>query len=169
VAARLKTPARAAVSCVNNIEHAPLSIYSQIERWCMKRILAQFFADVLVLLDPDEDRHSEAGHPVEDTASDLCLGRWPARHTCSLHPNLGSQMLVPPPETRIHMSSPHIPDNNMIEQDYRSVKRLVRPMLGFKSFRSARTTPQGIELMHMIKKSQMVDSQGVSVAAQFYS
>jgi len=29
-------------------------------------------------------------------------------------------------------------------------------MLGVKSFRSARTTLQGIELMHMIKKGQMI-------------
>jgi putative transposase len=59
--------------------------------------------------------------------------------------------------------------NNLIKQDHRSVKRLVRPKLGFKSFRSARTTLQGIELMHMIKKGQMVASQNMSVAAQFYS
>ncbi len=30
--------------------------------------------------------------------------------------------------------------NNIVEQDHRAVKRVVRPMLGFKSFRSARTT-----------------------------
>jgi putative transposase len=61
--------------------------------------------------------------------------------------------------------------NNLVEQDHRSIKRIVRPMLGFKSFRSARTTLQGIELMHMIKKGQMVpgNSQGLSAAEQFYS
>jgi len=44
-------------------------------------------------------------------------------------------------------------------------------MLGFQSFRSARVTLQGIELMHMIKKGQMltVDEQGLSPAEQFYS
>ena len=44
-------------------------------------------------------------------------------------------------------------------------------MMGFNSFRSARTTLQGIELMHMIKKGQMASgySQGLSAAEQFYS
>src|SRR5512138_2601924 len=61
--------------------------------------------------------------------------------------------------------------NNLIEQDHRSVKRIVRPMLGFKSFHSARVTLQGIELMHMIKKGQMIAGDGMklSAAGQFYS
>ncbi len=44
-------------------------------------------------------------------------------------------------------------------------------MLGFKSFRSARITLQGVELMHMVKKGQMitVDGQALSAAEQFYS
>jgi putative transposase len=45
--------------------------------------------------------------------------------------------------------------NNIVEQDHRAVKRLVRPMLGFKSFRSAHVTLTGIELMHMIRKGQL--------------
>jgi transposase-like protein len=44
--------------------------------------------------------------------------------------------------------------NNIVEQDYRAIKRLIRPMLGFKSFRSAAVTLAGIELMHMIRKSR---------------
>jgi putative transposase len=61
--------------------------------------------------------------------------------------------------------------NNLVEQDHRAVKRIVRPMLGFKSFGSARTTLQGIELMHMIKKGQMktVPGRELSVAEQFYA
>ena len=35
--------------------------------------------------------------------------------------------------------------NNLVEQDHRAVKRIVRPMLGFKSFDSARCTLRGIE------------------------
>jgi putative transposase len=46
--------------------------------------------------------------------------------------------------------------NNQTEQDHRDIKRIVRPMLGFNSFRSASITLQGIELMHLIKKGQMV-------------
>ena len=34
--------------------------------------------------------------------------------------------------------------NNIVEQDHRAVKRIVRPMLGFKSFRCARTLIAGI-------------------------
>ena len=42
--------------------------------------------------------------------------------------------------------------NNLIERDHRAVKRIVRPMLGFKNFRCARVVIAGIETMHMIKK-----------------
>ena len=47
--------------------------------------------------------------------------------------------------------------NNIIEQDHRSIKRIVNPMLGFKSFRSANKTLKGIEAMNMIKKGQVND------------
>ena len=40
----------------------------------MNRMKALLFPDVLVLFDPDGDRHAEAGHAVEDIASDLRLG-----------------------------------------------------------------------------------------------
>ncbi|MCB1822909.1 MAG: DDE-type integrase/transposase/recombinase, partial [Candidatus Competibacteraceae bacterium] len=61
--------------------------------------------------------------------------------------------------------------NNLVEQDHRAVKRIVRPMLGFKGFHSARTTLRGIELLHMIKKGQMIMAEGtnLSAAGQFYS
>ncbi|MBN8750301.1 MAG: IS6 family transposase [Variovorax sp.] len=61
--------------------------------------------------------------------------------------------------------------NNVVEQDHRAIKRIVRPMLGFKSFRCARILLAGIELMHMIKKGQLDLPQGqVSPAAsKFYS
>src|SRR5450830_84470 len=42
--------------------------------------------------------------------------------------------------------------NNMVEQDHRAIKRMTRPMLGFKSFRAARNILAGIELMHMLRK-----------------
>ena len=61
--------------------------------------------------------------------------------------------------------------NNLIEQDHRAVKRILRPILGFKSFRCARILIAGIETMHMIKKGQLdcPGGQGVSAAQQFYS
>jgi len=42
--------------------------------------------------------------------------------------------------------------NNVVEQDHRAIKRRTRPMMGFKSFNSARKIIAGIETMHMIKK-----------------
>ena len=61
--------------------------------------------------------------------------------------------------------------NNRVEQDHRAIKRIVRPMLGFKSFNSARCTLRGIELMHRIKKGQrvMTDDFNFSAAEQFYA
>ena len=61
--------------------------------------------------------------------------------------------------------------NNMVEQDHRAVKRITRPMLGFKSFWSARIIIAGIETMHMIKKGQMDCPAGTNASAanQFYS
>src|SRR5918999_5710416 len=47
--------------------------------------------------------------------------------------------------------------NNIIEQDHRGVKRVTRPMLGFTSFEAAQSTLMGIELMHMLRKGQLVD------------
>jgi putative transposase len=50
--------------------------------------------------------------------------------------------------------------NNIVEQDHRAVKRVTRPMLGCKSFYAARRTLVGIELMHMLKKTQGVGAEG---------
>ena len=60
--------------------------------------------------------------------------------------------------------------NNIVEQDHRAIKRKTRPMLGFKSFWSAAKTIAGLELMHMIRKGQMIVRGGdVTAAEQFYS
>ncbi len=61
--------------------------------------------------------------------------------------------------------------NNLIEQDHRAVKRVTRPMMGFKSFWSARALIAGIEIMHMIRKGQLagVKDRTSSPAEQFYS
>ena len=62
--------------------------------------------------------------------------------------------------------------NNIVEQDHRAVKRVTRPMLGFKSFDAAQGTLTGIELMHMIKKKQLVAEEGAegrTAAEQFYA
>jgi putative transposase len=52
---------------------------------------------------------------------------------------------------------------------HRAVKRIKRPIQGFKDFRCARITLGGVELMHMIRKGQMRDDgRGLSAAQQFY-
>jgi len=61
--------------------------------------------------------------------------------------------------------------NNIVGQDHRTIKRVTRPMLGFKSFRAAANLPAGIELMHMIRKDQF-RIEGVSrtsCADRFYA
>ena len=60
--------------------------------------------------------------------------------------------------------------NNRIEQDHRRIKRRIRPMLGFKSERTAAIILGGIELVHMIRKGQMIsanDARDPSLAEQF--
>jgi transposase-like protein len=59
--------------------------------------------------------------------------------------------------------------NKLVEQDHRAVKRITRPILGFKSFAAAQNTLVGIELMHMIKKRQMEGDEGHTAAEQFYA
>src|ERR1700710_3120708 len=59
--------------------------------------------------------------------------------------------------------------NNIVEQDHRAIKRMTRPMLGFKNFRSAAVTLAGIELMHMIRKGQWRTPGKMWPARQFYS
>ena len=61
--------------------------------------------------------------------------------------------------------------NNLIEQDHRAIKRLTRPMLGFKSLWAAQSTLAGIEVMHMIRKGQLQRDGGEeqTPAAQFYA
>ena len=57
-------------------------------------------------------------------------------------------------------------------QDHRAVKRLTRPMLGFKSFEAAQCTLAGVELMHMIKKKQLrvgTEDEGLTATKQFYA
>jgi len=52
--------------------------------------------------------------------------------------------------------------NNIVEQDHRFIKRLVKLGMGFGSFNTARRTIRGYEVMHMLKKGQV---QGVARGA----
>lgn len=47
--------------------------------------------------------------------------------------------------------------NNILEQDHRFIKRITRPMMGFKAFHSASATIAGIEVAHMIRKNQFAN------------
>lgn len=59
--------------------------------------------------------------------------------------------------------------NNIIEQDHRFIKKITKPMKGFKSFNSARSTLAGIELHHMLRKRQYLGKEtGITVWDQFY-
>ena len=45
--------------------------------------------------------------------------------------------------------------NNIVEQDHRGIKRLVKPGMGFGSFNTARRTLRGYEIMNMMRKGQI--------------
>ena len=59
--------------------------------------------------------------------------------------------------------------NNIVEQDPRRIKRLVKPGLGFGSFNSARRTLKGYEAMAMIRKGQVegIDQDDVTGQISF--
>lgn len=61
--------------------------------------------------------------------------------------------------------------NNVVEQDHQAIKRIIRPMLGFKDFRCASVILSGIEIMLMIAKGRMKHTGKIkpSAACQFYS
>ena len=56
------------------------------------------------------------------------------------------------PKDLIHRQIKYL--NNIIESDHRRIKRRIRPMLGFKSFRTANRCLKGIEAMAMMIKQQ---------------
>jgi transposase, IS6 family len=56
--------------------------------------------------------------------------------------------------------------NNIVEQDHRRIKRLVRPGLGFKSFVTTSRTVAGYEAMAMIRKNQVASAPANDMRAQ---
>ena len=58
---------------------------------------------------------------------------------------------------------------NILEQDHSTVARIIKPKRGFKSFQAAKSTPAGIELMHMICKGQSMfgGTEEMYLAASF--
>ncbi|MFT5891137.1 MAG: putative transposase [Dokdonia sp.] len=47
--------------------------------------------------------------------------------------------------------------NNIVEQDHRSIKRRIAITTGFKEFESAQRTLAGIEIVHIIRKGQILN------------
>ena len=45
--------------------------------------------------------------------------------------------------------------NNLIEQGHRFIKKISKPMMGFKTFYSAKAAIEGIETAHMIWNGQL--------------
>jgi IS6 family transposase len=56
--------------------------------------------------------------------------------------------------------------NNIIEQDHRRIKRLVRPGLGFARFHTAQRTIVGYEIMAMVRKGQVLAIPANDMGAQ---
>lgn len=59
--------------------------------------------------------------------------------------------------------------NNMVEQDHRFIKKITKPMKGFKTFHCASATLSGIELHHMLRKKQHRQSNNMTIFEQFYT
>ncbi len=55
--------------------------------------------------------------------------------------------------------------NNIVEQGHRFIKKRIRSMLGFKSYKTSASILSGVEPMHMVKKEQ-IDLQDQSVQNQ---
>lgn len=47
--------------------------------------------------------------------------------------------------------------NNIVKQDHRFIRWWIQNRLGFKSFESARRTLSGIEVVHILRKNQMIE------------
>ena len=58
--------------------------------------------------------------------------------------------------------------NNIVEQDPRFIKKITKPMKGFKAFHSADATLSGIELHHMLRKGQPIQCEKQTNFEQFY-
>lgn len=60
---------------------------------------------------------------------------------------------------------------NIVERDYRAIKRITKPMLAFQTFTVAGNVLVGIELLHMLCKGQfnLGRSEAMLFAEQFYA
>jgi len=87
----------------------------------------------------------------------FCAPRWPRKITLDGHKpsHLGLRRLRREDQRWKYVlvrTSPYL--NNIVEQDHRAIKGRCRPMLGFKSYRTAAVILAGLELVHRIRKRQ---------------
>ena len=59
--------------------------------------------------------------------------------------------------------------NNIIEQDHRFIKRMTKPMMGFKEFHSAHATLIEIDPHHILHKDPHCHTTNMPVFKQFYA
>ena len=58
--------------------------------------------------------------------------------------------------------------NNIVEQDHRFIKKLVKPTMGFQSFHTVRRTLQGYEAMNVIRKGQIKGIEKGNILERVY-
>ncbi|EJV56523.1 hypothetical protein IEM_05224 [Bacillus cereus BAG6O-2] len=59
--------------------------------------------------------------------------------------------------------------NNIVEQDHRFIKKRIRSMLGFKSYKTSASILSGVEAMHMLKKNKLICWNSLSKIRIFLS
>lgn len=75
------------------------------------------------------------------------------------HPSLRKAITTLQAREMISLETEHITTklcNNRIESDHFRIKRLIKPMLGFKSFITAKRCIKGLEAMLMVTKKQVM-------------
>ena len=59
--------------------------------------------------------------------------------------------------------------NNIVGSDHQFIEKISKPMMGFKTFNSAKAPISGIEFHHMLRKNQNKDADNFSIFEQFYN
>ena len=104
------------------------------------------------------DRGIAAAQAFFRKALALNLPKWPRKITLDGHrpSHVGLRLLRrEDPKWKYVLVRTNRYLNNIVEQDHRAIKRRVRASQGFRSFRSAARTIQGIETVNMIRKGQV--------------
>lgn len=58
--------------------------------------------------------------------------------------------------------------NNIVEQDHRFIKKITKPMKGFKAFNAAQATLAGIESHQILRKGRHKRSVNAAIFEAFY-